>query len=125
MTNDMKLQNEVLTMENLDEVSGGTVDQLHELTKAFTSNNKILNFFAGAAELSSKIKVGSIGNIPLAYAMEKFLKNDLGINANISVGWLGSGHRENGNTYSDKATGRGLSHAEVVQRVRDYGKVAL
>lgn len=125
MTNEMKLQNEVLTMEALNEINGGTCDQLHELTKAFTSNNNILNFFADAAELATKIKVGCIGNIPLAYAMENFLKNDMGINANISVGWGGSGFREVGNSYSERSTGKALSHAEVVRRVSNYGKAVL
>ena len=52
MTKEMKLQNDVLTMENLDEISGGTGDQLHELTKAFTSNNNILNFFRRCSRIS-------------------------------------------------------------------------
>ena len=125
MTKEMKLQNEVLTMENLDEVNGGTCDQLHELTKAFTSNNNILGFFADAAELASNYKLGCVGNIPLAYAMESFLKKDFHINSNISVGWGGSGFRESGNTYSEMSTGKALSQAEVVKRLRDYGKVVL
>ena len=124
MTNEMKLQNEVLSMEELDNVNGATCEELHELTKALTSNNNVLNFFADAAELLSKYKAGCLGNIPLAYAMQSFLKNDLGINSNVSVGWGGSGFRETHNTYSDRATGASLSHADVLKRVRDYGKRA-
>ena len=41
MTNEMKLQNEVLTMENLDEISGGTVGELNDLTKSIISNPKL------------------------------------------------------------------------------------
>ena len=122
MTKEMKLQNEVLTMENLDKVSGGTCDQVHELTKAFLGNNAILGFIADAAELGSKYKAGCIGNIPMAYAMEGYLKG-LGINANISIGWGGSGFRESGNTYTDKCTGESLSHDEVVQKLKAYGKM--
>ena len=125
MTKEMKLQNEVLTMENLDEVNGGTCDQLHELTKAFTSNNNVLNFFADAAELASKYKAGCLGNIPLAYAMESFLKKDFHINSNISVGWGGSGYREVDNTYSEMFTGKALSQADVVARLKEYGKHVL
>ena len=124
MTKEMKLQNDVLTVDELNSVNGGTCSELHELTKALTSNSNILNFFADAAELASKYKLGCIGNIPLAYAMESFLKNDLGINSNVSVGWGGSGFRETGNTYSDKYTGASLSHADVLKRVKDYGKRA-
>ena len=60
MTNEMKLQNEVLSMEELDSVNGATCDELHELTKALTSNNNVLNFFADAAELASKYKAGCL-----------------------------------------------------------------
>ncbi len=38
MTKEMKLQNEVLTMESLDRISGGTVGELNDLTKAIVSN---------------------------------------------------------------------------------------
>ena len=125
MTNEMRLQNDVLTMEALDEVTGATGDQLHELTKSFTSNNNVLNFFADAAELATKIKVGCIGNIPLAYAMENLLEKDMGIKANISVGWGGSGFREVGNSYTDMATGKALSHSDVAQRLKNYGNEIL
>ena len=112
-------------MENLDEVSGGTCDQLHELSKALMSNNEILGFFADAAEFASKYKLGCLGNIPLAYAMEDFLAKDMGIKANISVGWGGSGYREVGNSYTDMATGKALSHSDVVQRLKNYGNEIL
>ena len=41
MTNEMKLQNGVLTMGALDEVSGGTVSELEDLTKAIVSNSSL------------------------------------------------------------------------------------
>ena len=75
-------------------------------------------FFSGT-------KLGSLSNIVMAYTMESFLKNDFKINSNISVGWGGTGFRESGNSYSDKFTGATLSHEEVVQRVKNYGKVIL
>ena len=124
MTNEMKLQNEVLTLEALDEVNGGTCDQLHELTKALMSNSEILGFFADAAELASKYKVGCIGNVPLAYAMENLL-GEIGIKANISVGWGGSGFREVNNSYTNKATGASMSHEDVVQRLKTFSRAAL
>ena len=103
---------------------GGTCEQLHELTKAFTSNNNVLNFFADAAEFAGNYKAGCLGNIPLAYAMESFLKKDFHINSNISVGWGGSGFREVNNTYSEIG-GKALSQADVVARLKEYGKRVL
>ena len=46
---------------------------------------------------------------PLA---EKALKDCYGIDANISIGWFGTGFRESGNSYSKG--GHGLSHQQVL-----------
>ena len=54
-----------------------------------------------------------------AYAMESKL-DEMGIDANISVGVLGTGLFSKNNTYYDRKLGRKLSHAEVVDRVRNY-----
>ena len=45
----IKLNAKKINDADLNKVSGGTCAQLHELTDAFTSNNKILNFLAGAS----------------------------------------------------------------------------
>ena len=124
MTNTKIFANEILTDEQLDNVNGGTCAQLHELTKALTSNNAILKFCAGAAELATKYKAGCIANIPLSYAMEGLL-GDLGVKAYVSVGWLGTGANEVENSYKNKVTGASYSHAEVLDRVKNYGKFAL
>ena len=44
--------------------------------------------------------------------MEKALKDCYGIDAYISIGWLGTGFRESGNRYSKD--GKSLSHSEVL-----------
>ena len=119
-----KLNSKKINDADLNKVSGGTCAQLHELTDAFTSNNKILNFLAGASELASQIKLGCLGNIPLAYKMENIL-GQISIKSYISVGWGGSGTREVNNTYTYKFTGESLSHEEVLKRLKDYGKVRL
>ena len=66
MTKEMKLQNEVLTMENLDEVNGGTCDQLHELTKAFLGNMQYwdLQQMPQNWEVSTKQVVSEIFRLP-------------------------------------------------------------
>lgn len=119
-----KLNTKKINDADLSTVSGGTCAQLHELTNAFTSNNKILNLLAGASELASQIKLGCLGNIPLAHAMEDVL-GKMSINAYISVGWFGTGTREVNNTYTYKFTGEKLSHEDVLKRLKDYGKVRL
>ena len=100
---------EQLNDEQLDSVAGGTVGQLHELVNAMAGNNDLMKFLTGASEIAAGIFPAA--NIPLAYAMEDQLKK-LGISSNISVGWLGTGVRESGNTYS--MNGKGMSHEEVV-----------
>ena len=124
MTNTKILAEEILLDEELENVSGGTGDQLHELVHALMGNNKILQGIASAGELATKYKLGCIANIPLAYAMEGVL-NELGVKAYISVGWLGSGTNEVGNSYQNKITGKGLSQAEVVDRLKNYGNFVL
>ena len=124
MTNTKIFTEEILLDEELEQVSGGTCAELHELTKAAMGNSKILQYCAGAAELASKYKVGCLGNIPLSYAMESLL-GELGVKAKISIGAFGTGGGENPNTYRNKISGASLSHAEVVDRVRNYSKFIL
>lgn len=116
MTKEIRINNaELLNEEQLDKVAGGTVAQLHELLDAVAGNSDVLKFLTGATELSTTIF--PVANIPLAYAMENQLKK-LGIDSNISVGWLGTGVRESGNTYS--RNGQGMSHEEVVQFIKNW-----
>ena len=107
--------NEILNEEQLEYVNGGTVAQLNELVTAIAGNSDALKFLTGMTEISTKIF--PVGNIPLAYAMEDQLKK-LGISSNISVGWLGTGARESGNTYS--MNDQGMSHDEVVQFINNW-----
>ena len=124
MTNTKILAEEILLDEEMEKVSGGTCAELHELVKAAAGNSKILQYCAGAAELASKYKVGCLGNIPLSYTMESIL-GELGVKAKISIGAFGTGGGENPNTYRNKISGATLSHAEVVDRVRNYSKFIL
>lgn len=58
------------------------------------------------------------GNEDIAHNLTIGLLDKLGIKANIDLGLCGTGIGEKNNTYTDKATGKALSHAEVLQRVR-------
>ena len=124
MTNTKIYAEEILLDEEVEKVSGGTCDELHELVKAAAGNSKILQYCAGAAELASRYKVGCLGNIPLSYTMESIL-GELGVKAKISIGAFGTGGGENPNTYRNKISGATLSHAEGVERVRNYSNFIL
>lgn len=56
----------------------------------------------------------------IAALVEKCLDERIGIKADISLGFAGTGIGSDPNTYIEKATGRRLSHAEVLQRIRTY-----
>ena len=113
MTKEMKLQNDVLTMENLDEISGGTVGELEDLTKAIVSNPvlKVLGTFETHIPGFNRI---------IANEVEDILKTKLNIDADISLGFLGTGLGSDPNTYKDTATGQNISHQEVLNRLAKF-----
>lgn len=110
MTNAMKL-NRINDFE-LDNVVGGTVAELKDLVKACTDNPHMKSFVGIAIHLPP-------ATLAAAYAMESKL-SEMGIDANISVGVLGTGLFSKNNTYIERKTGCKLAHAEVVERVRNY-----
>ena len=73
-----------------------------------------------------RIRCGKIGghvpgtNCGIAALVEKCLDERLGIKAAISLGFVGTGIGSAPNTCIEKATGRRLSHAEVLQRIGTY-----
>ena len=110
MTNEMKLQNEVVTMESLDRISGGTVTELEDLTKAIVSNS----FWQTVGSFESHVP---IANSFIANRVEKLLKEYLHIDADISLGAGGSGLFSKDNKYKDMTTGKNISHQEVINRI--------
>ena len=53
--------------------------------------------------------------------VKNFLNNKLGIEADISVGLLGTGLFSSDNTYKDLNNGgKSLSHSEVISRIKAY-----
>lgn len=113
MTNEMKLQNEVLTMESLDRISGGTVGELKDLTKAILSNSNLQKLSSFETHIPGV-------NRALANAVEKILKENLHIDADISLGFLGTGVGSKKNTYKDMTNGRYISHQEVLNRLSKF-----
>ena len=104
-----------LEMEELEIVSGGTVTELDELISAIEGNG----FFG---DLCGKLG----GHLPCANGLvaaliKEVLEDSLGIRANISLGFGGTGLGSDPNTYLDIRTGKSLTHAEVISRIRSCG----
>ena len=105
-----------IELKDLETVSGGTVGEFEELIEAYT-NNPYLGEAAGLI----------CGHIPgvnngMAALVESSLRNKLGIEADISLGFAGTGIGSAPNTYLDNATGQPLTHQQVLYRIMNYGK---
>ena len=116
MTKEM-FTNEILNDAQLDQISGGTVAQFEEIYSALEKQAGVAGDISnGLRKILDAIPGGDIGTAvwrnaaaPLA---EKALKDCYGIDAYISIGWLGTGFRESGNRYSKD--GKSLTHAQVL-----------
>ena len=117
MTKEKIFTNEILSEEQLDNISGGTVAQFTDIWNALEKQAGVLGEIDnGLRTILDKLPGGDIGTAawrngaaPLA---ELALKKCYGIDSYVSIGWLGTGFRESGNTYSKN--GQGLSHQQVL-----------
>ena len=105
-----------VTDEQLDQVTGGTVEELRDLTDALVDNRffKGIVTFSAALPISSKAIKAEVTNI----------LDSMGIEANIDVSFMGVfgfGIGEKHNTYKDKATGESLTHKQVLDRIKNFG----
>ena len=102
--------------EELEIVSGGTVTELDELITAMEGNG-----FIGDACGAIGGHVPGANNIVASF-VEEILDRLFGIQADISLGLAGTGIGSKPNTYIEKATGRKLTHADVIQKIKYYVK---
>ena len=105
---------EKMSDEELEAVAGGTVGEFEELTKAIVSNptlKKLGGFDSHVPALNGL----------LANQVEKFLQDNLQIDADISLGFLGTGAGSKNNKYVDMTTGKYISHEEVLKRIESMG----
>ena len=106
----------------LDNVVGGTVAEFEEIIDAGNSKIGFAGDIGTAARKALDLlgPAGSLGKsaayLALAPLYEKALKNDLGIDAYISVGWGGTGFRSTHNRYS--LNGKSLSQQEVIDMIK-------
>lgn len=104
-----------MSLDELENVAGGTVKQLNDLIWATCNNPKFP--FVGAV---------AWGHVPFmssasATLFEVFLSECYDIEAGINVGFFGTGMGSGPNTYRDKKTGKVLTHAEVVAKIKGMG----
>ena len=105
-------EEKMMNEEELENVSGGTVSELEDLTTAIVSNPTLK--FLGKA--NSHIPGA---NRLVADAVEGILKDHLNIDADISLGAFGTGTGSSKNTYRDMETGQYITHAEVLDRIKN------
>ena len=113
MAEEKILNEEQLSDEELEKVAGGKVAELEDLTKAIVSNPTLK--FLGKA--NSHIPGA---NRLLADAVEGVLKDQLNIDADISLGAFGTGAGSSKNTYRDMKTGQLLTHQDVLDIIKQF-----
>lgn len=97
--------NTKINLDELNAVAGGTVKELEELVEA-----------CGAmASFQTHIPISNKAD---ASYVKDYLRDKIGIEANISIGILGTGLRSKHNTYKDIYTGRSMTHKEVLERIK-------
>ena len=106
---------EKLSDDELEQVAGGTIGEFKDLIQAITENVKI-------PEIVKKLGVAE-ANVPIinktiASGIESILQDRYGIDADIRLGMLDIGIFSKNNKYTDIATGKSLTHQEVLKRIR-------
>ncbi len=103
----MKMNEMEMNLEEMEMVSGGTVNELSELLQTIGENGALGAF----------LKVH--GHTPVLNILDKTpvteLLYDLGVDADISVGFLGTGIGSDPNKYVSLKTNKALSHQQVIQ----------
>lgn len=101
---------EIMSLEQLDAVAGGTVDEFDELVTAFAKHPAL------------KHAVGLAVHVPGANELTTDLVQralyQIGIEADIDLGLCGTGIMSKPNKYTSVATGASLSHEEVLARIK-------
>ena len=112
MTNTKITAEEMLNTEELEKVSGGKVAELEELADAIVHNPTLKFLGKAGAHVPGANRIS-------ADAVETLLKDQLNIDADISLGLFGTGAASAKNTYRDMKTGQYITHAEVLDRIKN------
>ena len=106
------LEEEMMSAAELENVSGGKVAELEELADAIVSNPTLKFLGKAGAHVPGANRIS-------ADAVETLLKDHFNIDADISLGLFGTGAASAKNTYRDMKTGQYITHAEVLDRIKN------
>lgn len=116
--NNEKFRKNILDIDDLDKVAGGTVKELSDLCSAL-AGNRILGAIMGWK-----------GAIPVfnqytAKSVSKVLLEKFNIKAKINLGFAGTGRGEGSNAYWDMGTLQGgrpafMTHEAVIARIKEF-----
>lgn len=110
MAEEKILKDEILKDAELENVAGGTGAELREVVEAMRANKKI-GFDEGEYLFGSSERWDALASAKL---------DKLGISAKMHLGLFGSNFGESQAVYTDKATGKNLTQAEVVNIIKNY-----
>ncbi len=111
MTNEIKINSmELMNEAELNAVAGGTVKEFSEILSAISKKPGLKKALNISGHLPG-------GNLIGRAVIEKAFKDNLGIEADISLGFLGTGAGSDPNTYKEIKTGKMLTHQEVLSRI--------
>ncbi len=101
-----------LNSKELEMVNAGTVTELSELMQAISSNGVLRGFMAAH------------GHTPVLNLLDKIpvqeMLYDLGIDSDISVGFLGTGIGSDPNKYVSLKTNKAMSHQQVLDYLNTF-----
>ena len=116
------LKEEMMNMEQLDNISGGTVDEFNAIYSEMEKKMGVvvdisngIRKIGGAIPVAGQVGTAAWNNVGSRIA-ERILKDSFGIKANISIGWGGTGFRESDNYYSKD--GKRLTHGQVLDIIK-------
>ena len=112
MAEEKILNEEQLSDEELENVSGGKVAELEKLADAIVHNPTLKFLGKAGAHVPGANRIS-------ADAVETLLKDHLNIDADISLGAFGTGAGSSKNTDRDMKTGQYITHAEVLDRIKN------
>ena len=102
-----KADAKIMELEQLENVSGGTVKEYGELLDAL-EQSYFVNGLATHVPLYNNLTAADMEDILQAY----------NVDADISLGFAGLGICSDPNVYKDSVTGETLTHEQVLNRIR-------
>ncbi len=109
------MNNNKLSMDEMEIVTGGTVNEYSDLLAALTINPKLKKWGRFAAHLPG-------GNLVASNASDgiKGILKDIDIKVDLSLGFGGTGLFSSANKYTRISTGERMTHDEVIATMKKH-----